>query len=740
MVRFKQNEIRGNMKSFKDINIQDEYRTYTTNIIRDFYIPVLSCSVLYQRAVGFFSSTSMIQLLDGLESLVKNGGKIQLVVSPKLSEKDIEAIATGYKSRDEVIDHSITDIIDDVRMRGHERRLYLLSKLIEQGYVDIKVAFLSKNNSIGMFHEKLGIMTDHEENYLAFSGSLNESETAFSINYESFDVFRSWIESEKDKAKSKMVVFQNMWINNEKGIDVIEFPKVALNQLRKITYEYTQKYGERDVVDEFEVSEDLNRYLGSNVPKVPDDLKVRDYQQAAIDNWKFNDYVGIFDMATGAGKTITGIYGLTTLFNNMRRLPVIIVAPYTHLVEQWVEDLEWFNIRPIVGYSHSMYKNYKKKLNDKLTSFKYKKSDFICFITTNASFRTKSVQDLVDMFPDETLIIIDEAHNFGSKRLKVSLPFRFKYRMALSATIDRHNDDEGTQFLYEYFGSKVIEYTLERAILEEKLSEYKYYPIMTHLTEEEYYSYKQLTFEIAKHIREVKGKIKISEIGKMLLLKRSRIIAGAQQKITKLIEVIEPYKNEDGILIYSGAANLIDEETDDDEIRMIDLISSRLYNEYRMLTSQFTSHEDKTTRKGIIDYFVKKDIQAIVAIKCLDEGVNIPSIKTAFILASSTNPKEYVQRRGRVLRRHKDKEYSEIYDFIVLPHQIEHASQLTDEEKTQDYGLVKRELIRVYEFSKLSLNSSIGFRFIQKILDSYPGIKFEEIVNENKKGEDNDYN
>lgn len=727
MVRFKQNEIRGNMKSFKDINIQDEYRTYTTNIIRDFYIPVLSCSVLYQRAVGFFSSSSMIQLLDGLESLVKNGGKIQLVVSPKLSEKDIEAIATGYKSRDEVIDHSITDIIDDVRMRGHERRLYLLSKLIEQGYVDIKVAFLSKNNSIGMFHEKLGIMTDHEENYLAFSGSLNESETAFSINYESFDVFRSWIESEKDKAQSKKVVFQNMWINNEKGIDVIEFPKVALSQLRKITYEYTQKYGESDLLDEIEVSEEHSTYLASNVPKIPDDLEIRDYQQAAIDNWKFNDYVGIFDMATGAGKTITGIYGLTTLFNNMRRLPVIIVAPYTHLVEQWVEDLEWFNIKPIIGYSHSNYRNYKNDLRERLVHYKFEASNFLCFITTNASFRTKSVQEIVELFPDETLIIIDEAHNFGSKLLSLSLPSRFSYRMALSATINRHNDQEGTEFLYSYFKQKVIEYTLERAIREDKLSQYKYYPQLTYLSEDEFNDYNAITAEIAKCIKNEKGKIRISEAGKMLLLKRSRLIAGAVNKVSNLMSAISDYSSDDGILIYSGATNLINDDVDEEEIRMIDMISNQLHKTFGMITSRFTAQEDKQTRKRIIEYFVQKDIQAIVAIKCLDEGVNIPSIKTAFILASSTNPKEYVQRRGRVLRKSSNKSFAEIFDFIVLPRDIEVASVLTDAEKSQDYGLVKRELKRVFEFTRLSMNSYLGYQFIHKILEAYKGISFEQI-------------
>lgn len=715
------------MKSFKDLNIQDEYRTYTSNIIRDFYIPVLECSVLYQRAVGFFSSSAMIQLLEGLESLIRNKGKIQLIVSPKLDERDIEAIAQGYLLRDSVIENSILETIENVKSRGHEKRLVLLSKLIELEYLDIKVAFLQKNNNLGMFHDKLGIMTDFKGNFLAFSGSLNESETAYIINYESFDVFKSWIDSESKKAISKRNVFEKMWLNLEDGIHVIDFPNVAKDKLQKITQDYVSKSGDFKIEDGFVVEEKLDDSYKLNVPIIPSDLEIRDYQQNAIDNWMFNDFQGIFDMATGSGKTITGLYGIYMIYKELRRVPVIIVAPYTHLVEQWVEDLERFNIRPIVGYSHSNYKNYKKVLSSKLISYKYLKTDFICFITTNASFRTKSVQELIDSFPDETLIVIDEAHNFGSSRLKISLPERFKFRMALSATIDRHNDQEGTKFLYNYFGSKVIEYSLERAINDEKLSEYKYYPIMTYLSAEEYYEYKQITLEIAKHIKDVQGKIRISEVGKLLLLKRSRLIAGATDKITKLLEVIEPYKSETGLLIYSGATNLVNDKTDEDEVRMIDEISFKLYSKFGMLTSQFTAQEDKATRKRIIDYFVQRKIQAIVAIKCLDEGVNIPSIKTAFILASSTNPKEYIQRRGRVLRKYKDKQFSEIFDFVVLPRQIQNASQLADEEKYQDYGLIRRELKRVFEFSRLAINSAHGYEFMRKIINLYPKIQFSEL-------------
>lgn len=719
----------------RDIKVESEYRTTSTNIVKDFYIPVLKETICYQRAVGFFSSSSLVQLLEGINNIIKRDGKIQLIASPKLSDEDIEAITLGYKKRSELIQSKICLEMDKLFESKDKKSLAILSKLIEFEILDIKIAILEKNNKYGMFHEKLGIMYDDNGDYLAFSGSLNESVTAYTFNAECVDVYKSWNENDKERAESKKIAFERMWSNSEEGIETIEFPRVVIEKLKLIRNDFEHINGE--VV----VKEDLGSYSlnqlneSTNYPIIPNELKIRDYQISAIDNWRFNNYTGIFDMATGTGKTITGILGIIDLLNHRRRLAVVIVAPYTHLVEQWVKDLNWFNIKPIIGYSDAKYIEYKKRLKNEILDYKLGINDFLCFITTNASFRIESVMKMIQEFPSDSLIIVDEAHNFGSERLLVTLPKQFDYRLALSATLERHNDPTGTKSLYEYFGGKCIEYTLEKAIKEEKLSPYFYYPFIVLLNDEEFSEYSRLTFELTKHLKEVDGRIVLDEIGKMILLKRSRLVASAKGKVELLIEKIEQYKQDDGILVYCGATNMLNDEVDNEEIRQIDLISKKIYKVHGIISSQFTSNEDRETREKIISMFVEKKIQTIVAIKCLDEGVNIPSIKTAFILASSTNPKEHIQRRGRVLRLSENKNYADIYDFIVLPRDIDQAINLTEEEKKVDYGLVKRELKRLNEFSRLSSNSSFGFKLIQKIMNAYPLIRWSDINNNNEKEE-----
>ena len=263
------------------------------------------------------------------------------------------------------------------------------------------------------------------------------------------------------------------------------------------------------------------------------------------------------------------------------------------------------------------------------------------------------------MINGDKLLVVDEAHNFGSPRLQKTLNDSYKYRLALSATLERHNDTLGTEKLYEFFEKKVIEYDLERAIKEGKLTPYKYYPILVYLDEEELEEYRNLSYEICKHIIGRNGKKRLDPYGEILAIERSRLIAGAKGKLTKLKEVITPYKDDNYMLVYCGATNVLDpkndsSDTDTGDVRQIDAVVQILGNQLNMKVGKFTSNETIEERKEIKNAFENRDLQGLVAIKCLDEGVNIPNIKTAFILASTTNPKEYIQRRGRVLRKSKN--------------------------------------------------------------------------------------
>ena len=407
---------------------------------------------------------------------------------------------------------------------------------------------------------------------------------------------------------------------------------------------------------------------------------------------------------------------------------MIIVCPYQHLVEQWVEDIVKFNMNPIIGYSASSQKDWKRRLEDAIRDQKLevRNKEFFCFICTNATFSSDFVQTQINKIRGNALLVVDEAHNFGAEYLSKLLSEKFTYRLALSATLERHNDEEGTAKLFSYFGEKCIEYSLDRAIEEKKLTRYKYYPIIVTLNDDELRRYSELTYEIGKCLIKGKnGKVKLSEKGKILALARARLVAGAEDKITKLEEYIRPYLHDRHIFVYCGATKLLRENqdfttVDDEDLRQIDVVTDLLGNKLNMKVSQFTSKEDVEEREILKREFADGDtLQALIAIKCLDEGVNIPKIKVAFILASTTNPKEYIQRRGRVLRLAEGKEYAEIYDFIALPRPLDDVPSLTVEQMKKELSLVKNELCRAKEFARIAMNMVEAESVLDEIKEAY---------------------
>ena len=724
---------------FRDLKIKNEYRSFTDDIVNNFYIPLLERAILYQRAVGFFSSTALIEISHGISKILENKGNIQIIASPRLQEPDIIAIEKGYEEREKVLERVLINSIIEPRNYFEEQRLNLLANLIAWGYLDIKIAIVDNKKSIGIYHEKIGLIYDKYGDIVAFTGSLNETNTAFLHNYESIDVFCSWTK-DADRVESKRLAFKALWENNMPNMKVIEFPQVAKEKLLSYKKEFIDFDIDAKEYPNTKIKEKIEMYIVSgdssrNGPRPPDGLIFHDYQLEAIEEWKRQNFVGIFDMATGTGKTYTGLGALCKLSEHLNHeLAVFIVCPYQHLVEQWVEEIIKFNISPIIGYSNSPQHDWKRRLENAIRDhkLKVKGKQFFCFICTNATFASSFVQSQIQKIRGKALLIVDEAHNFGATRLSSLLSPKFEYRLALSATLERHKDEEGTSKLKEYFGSKCIEYPLERAIKEKKLTPYYYYPEIVYLDEAELEAYTQLTQEISKCIMiDKNGKHKLTEKGERLAIKRARIVAAAKSKIVKLKELIQPYIHDSHILVYCGAATLLGENEDytpveEEDIRQIDAVTHLLGNELGMKVSQFTSRESIEEREIIKQQFEQgENLQALIAIKCLDEGVNIPKIKTAFILASTTNPKEYIQRRGRVLRLAEGKEYAEIYDFVTLPRPLEAVSSLSFEEMKKDLSLIKNELSRIEEFARLSLNEMTSRKVIQRIKESY---FLEEII------------
>lgn len=455
--------------SLRELSIKKEYRSLNDEVVADFYIPVLNEALKYDRAVGYFSSSVLIQISKGLCGLIKNGGKVRLIASPYLSEEDMESINKGYLDRDTVIKETLLKELKEHEEYYDKERLNLLSNLIASGVLDIKIALTTNKKSQGLYHEKMGIVTDTEGNRMAFSGSMNETEAALTLNYEAIDVFCEWnSEDEKSRVNSKASAFDRIWENSENSILVMDFPEIKEAIIRK----YRKNDNVMLTIDE----EQLAKLKGVKkqsvtLPEIPASVTLHRYQEDAIDEWAKRNYRGIFDMATGTGKTYTGLGAIVNLSYHLSgKLAVIIVCPYQHLVEQWVEDIVKFNIDPIIAYSSSGQKDWKTRLDRAIRDQKLRKDKgFFCLVTTNATFTSEFVQKKINAITSDILLVADEAHNFGAENIRVLMNDRFQYRLALSATLDRHHDEEGTKALHDFFGDVCIKYSLERAIQEDKL-------------------------------------------------------------------------------------------------------------------------------------------------------------------------------------------------------------------------------------------------------------------------------
>lgn len=704
--------------SFKDIEVKTEYRSGSSNVIGDFYIPVLSHAIKYKRAVGFFSSTALIQIAKGISELVANGGTMQLIASPRLSEEDMLAIKKGYDNRHEVITRALLRDFLEPKSYFESERLNMLATLIAENRLDIKIAFTDNGNQLGIYHEKMGLMYDADDNVIAFSGSTNESETAFIENYEVMDVFCSWqSEFERKKVAQKERAFHLLWTNADSKVEIIDFPKIVIEKLMKYKRPTVDTKVDRA---ECSVHDITKTELPKNVFRVPKSVSFDDhpYQLEAINNWINANGVGIFDMATGAGKTFTALGALSALSEKLKdNLAVIILCPYQHLVEQWVEDIRKFNVNPLICYSKY---DWKKKFKFQVNDFNLGVVKNFCAIMVNASFASEYAQGILSTIRSNTCLVVDEAHNFGANRLRKCMLPNMKYRLALSATLERHHDEEGTAALFNYFGQKCITFTLEDAIKQGFLTPYYYYPVVVNLEPDELDQYIEYTEKIINILRKNHSD-DLPKSAEMLMIKRARIVAGARNKIKVLRELMQNYKKDNNILVYCGATKIFmdyEDSYDEDDERQIEKVVDILGNELDMRVSMFTSKEDANERERIKDSFAEGQLlQALVAIKCLDEGVNIPGIRTAFLLASSTNPKEYIQRRGRVLRKAAGKDFAVIYDFITLPRAL--TSNKPIENVDCELSLYKREKERLMDFVQLCENPSDSLKLIDEINEYY---------------------
>lgn len=432
-------------------------------------------------------------------------------------------------------------------------------------------------------------------------------------------------------------------------------------------------------------------------------IEPRDYQQTAIKRWADAGGSGILNMATGTGKTITALLTVAQVAQTLDRGMLVVVAvPYQHLVDQWTGELNEFGVDPVLAYQSRS--NWQPRLEREILEFNHGSRSLCVVVTTHKTLSMESTQQTLDRSSGAGMIVADEVHHLGAEHMREGLSAEFDFRLGLSATPERWYDESGTLALRQYFGETVFEYGLAEAIEAGALCEYYYVPHIVELTAEEVEEYQRLTAKIGRLSASSSDDTALEDNPALqqALFKRARLIGTARQKLDVLETLLEQESDVSHTLVYcSDGSTELDPDAGE---RHVDATTKRLREECGLTVERFTARESQAERERLLEGFEAGDIDVLTSIRCLDEGVDVPATKTAYILASTSNPRQYVQRRGRILRTHPGKDYAVIHDFITVPSVDGRPSFLSGSEFEAERRLFEKELDRVSTFAETALN------------------------------------
>lgn len=650
---------------------------------KEFFTEALIESSTFDLGLGFFSSSGIRSLAYGFALFIANGGKMRVVINHFLSKEDKEAIENGQKH---LVDNYESRILSDIAKltktlsKEDEHFFQCLSYLISINRIEF-VATISTKGGLG--HDKYGIFTDEKNNKVAFIGSANFSHSALELNGETITVFTS---SDDDKRICEyQTLFNKSWendtphlihipINEVKTYISDNFPKLSFEELLGNSMDlrtdntvnsYCKPLSKR-ILAKIELKEQEPRF------PFPEE---RPIHIDAYDAWISNGKNGVFAMATGSGKTVTALNCLRKQYKENGYYKAIIVVPTQALAIQWEKEAKAFNFQHIVS-THTD-KDWKNTLSRYTTRCLLDQSKSIIIITTFATFNRKDMQLFINRVRgiETFMYIADEAHNIGSTSSLKHLPHNILWRIGLSATPERIYDDIGSEKLYEFFNSRPPEYTyrytMKQAIEENILCHYDYYPIFVELTNSEMEEYEYISTQLRKFIDPDTGKYKPE--AEKLLLKRKRIIHKAGNKkvaISNLLEDLKHKRKLDYTFVFVPEGYEPDYserdsyDIDQEDIHIVDEYAQMFKNQGYSYHKYISGLDDAP---GILKSFAEGDIQILLSMKCLDEGVDIPRAEHAIFCSSTGNPRQFVQRRGRVLRKSKGKDKAKIWDLIVTP-------------------------------------------------------------------------
>ena len=680
--------------SFKSLQLNRTYNSTNINIIKNVINDILKDTVKYDREVGFFSSSWIKEVAHGLSHFIGlNNGKARIITSIKLSEQDREVFynsANVDKDIENRINQVIQSSIEDLEKQLEYDTLNILGTLVKSNILEFKFAIPVGSLQGGMFHSKISIFYDNENNHIVMSGSQNDSYQA-SINEETVTLFTNFGEG-KLYALDLIETFEKKWNNNIKNLKIYTLPETIKKNIIQLATDYSNS----------------SIYTINNKKHMKQERILRDYQSEAIDEWARNHYIGFFEMATGAGKTFTAISATKILYEKYSKIAMIVIVPYQHLAQQWIKELKDMDYKPIAcfGSINLWENNLHNKINMYINGFEKK----LCIVTLYASASRDEFQDIINtrLKNIDYLLIADEAHNTGSLMYRKTLFNSAKFRIGLSATPIRWYDDTGTQLIKDYFKKTVIEYPIEKAIKENKLTPYYYEPILVDLTEDELEEFIELSDKISRLTIMNDKTESDNELLKKLLIKRSMVIAKAENKKMSLQKLVKEHKKKCHENYEEYKYNIF--YVANEQTKCV----TKILSDIGLKVHEFVGTMNMQERANVIQSFSNGEIDGIVAIKCLDEGVDIPATKRAYILSSTTNPKEFIQRRGRILRIYSNKIRAYIYDFMVGPWKF-----INNVEDKYLKKLLMRELPRFAEFNSCAENKASNRQLLASYCEHY---------------------
>jgi superfamily II DNA or RNA helicase len=673
--------------SILDVRIARHYNSDECDVLTEFYQPLLRHAIRYDRAVGYFSSSALRACARELGGFLNRDGRIRLVVGCLVSKADAQALSPDSLSQEEqeLIREQLRKELNDLKVMDMPAAI-LFSQLVASGVIELKFAV----RSAGIYHEKFGVFTDADANKVAFIGSTNETESALAAgkNHESFSVFQS-VDAAIYEAYGQPLEmrFANLWDGRTKQTRIYSLDDRSLAMMREIAGSEASP----------------ERRPAAALPGLASRYSLRPYQNEALQAWKAHQYRGILAMATGTGKTLTAVDAVKRFRGAVPGGAVVITVPYQNLALQWIDALREQGIDTLGVFDsytrwHSQVKNYF------LASQDARIASMPCFVCVNDTFRDGRFQELTSLLGTAKqrhhLLIADECHHFNSPEQLKKLPGQFTFRLGLSAT---PYDQFAQHYLDEYFGGIVFEFPLRRAIEDGFLTPYRYHILETSLDDEETEQYEELTHRIIK-VAGSDESFTPETLAKVqhLLLARARIVGAARGKL----EQLEAHLFEEGrhpfTLFYCGDGSL---EDDGERQRQIELVSQLLHR-LGWRSSRITAEESLKERESLLDGLRRKTIDAVVSIKVLDEGIDVPVCRRAYLLASQSSDRQGVQRRGRVLRKAEGKDVADLYDFVV--------SGGASGSKSMG-NLARKELRRAWAFSGDAVNAQSSRAYLQSL-------------------------